>query len=89
MTDVVRRMAVRHRAAPEVNGCRWCGYPERWHAQQWVPSRKWHRWERPTDQQRKARMWGRRVARLRDLGELRRVNAGLNFVRGYGPPWLP
>lgn len=47
----------------EPNGCRWCGIPERVHAQRWTPSVGWHKHEQPVDAQRLARMRDRRDTR--------------------------
>ena len=38
-----------------MNGCRWCGFLKIDHANRWVPGKKWHEHEEPTDAQRKAR----------------------------------
>lgn len=55
-TDPIR---VRHVDTPEPSGCRWCGHPERGHAQRWTPAVKWHGWVEPTPAQRRARMLAR------------------------------
>lgn len=54
---------IRHKTAPNPFGCRWCGDTQHQHGLQWVASRGMHRWERPTNQQIKARMTARRAAR--------------------------
>ncbi|MFF1604188.1 hypothetical protein ACFVYV_43385 [Streptomyces mirabilis] len=48
-------------AAP--SACRWCGIPEREHAQRWKPPVGWHKWAPPTQQQIKDRMLVRRANR--------------------------
>lgn len=45
----------RHRTAPAMNGCRWCGFMRIDHANRWVPSQGWHEFAEPTDTQRRAR----------------------------------
>lgn len=56
----IKILNLRHREAPLPGGCRWCGVPYRGHAHRWVPSKKWHPHERPTQAQIKARMLARR-----------------------------
>ncbi|MGW5477655.1 hypothetical protein [Streptomyces sp. NPDC004008] len=46
----------------EPSACRWCGIPQREHAQRWAKPVGWHRWEQPTQEQIKARMLARRAA---------------------------
>jgi hypothetical protein len=53
---------VRHSLAPTPYGCRWCGIPQREHAQRWKPPAGWHTWEQPTNAQIKARMLARRTS---------------------------
>lgn len=55
---------IRHRSAPDPNGCRWCGHPDRGHANRWAPSVGPHQWVEPTPAQRKARMLARRAAAI-------------------------
>ena len=52
-----------HGTAPTPFGCRWCGSERRSHKQLFLPRRGFHRWERPTEAQIKARMLARRNAR--------------------------
>lgn len=52
----IKILAMRHRFAPEVNGCRWCGASQQEHANRWIRSRGWHTHVEPTDAQRKARL---------------------------------
>lgn len=47
---------------PTPGGCRWCGCEKYGHGQTWLPGRGFHRWERPTQAQIKARMLARRAA---------------------------
>lgn len=61
------RINVRHRSAPEPNGCRWCGAGEREHYNRWTVGRGLHLWAAPTDAQRLARMRAR--PRLTDTRE--------------------
>jgi hypothetical protein len=49
--------------APSPFGCRWCGYPDP-HGRQYLPGRGMHSWERPTNEQIKARMRARRERTL-------------------------
>ncbi|MFJ3182346.1 hypothetical protein ACIPJN_28705 [Streptomyces sp. NPDC086796] len=49
---------------PVPSGCRWCGRVSRVHGGWWMPGKGFHRWERPTQAQIKARMLARRSARL-------------------------
>jgi hypothetical protein len=51
----IKILRLRHRSAPAMNGCRWCGADERGHGQMWVPGKKWHTHTEPTDAQRLAR----------------------------------
>lgn len=44
------------RPIPVVNGCHWCGVPQRDHAQRWHVDGRWHNWVAPTDQQRLERL---------------------------------
>jgi hypothetical protein len=44
-------------------GCTYCGIAQRSHGRQWIASAGVHAWERPSDEQVKARMLARRVAR--------------------------
>ncbi|WP_098007794.1 hypothetical protein [Streptomyces sp. sk226] len=53
----------RHRTAPTPFGCRWCGEQARNHGRSYVRSRGMHGWERPTNDQIKARMRARRANR--------------------------
>lgn len=53
---------IRHHAAPNPYGCRWCGLDNP-HGLYYVPSRGMHAWEQPTNTQIKARMHARRTAR--------------------------
>lgn len=53
---------VRHRAAPNPDGCRWCGDDQGNHGSQWIASHGMHQWEQPTRAQRLARMHARRNA---------------------------
>lgn len=48
---------------PEPMGCRWCGVNDREHVQRWKPPAGWHQWEKPTQEQIKARMQERYSAR--------------------------
>ncbi|MFE2965565.1 hypothetical protein ACFXKC_18165 [Streptomyces sp. NPDC059340] len=50
-------------SAPTPFGCRWCGTEQGGHGRRWMPSKSMHGWERPTEQQIKARMLARRDAR--------------------------
>jgi hypothetical protein len=52
----------------EPNACRWCGDDPGHHGSQWVASVGLHQWEQPTQEQIKARMLGRRAARI-EAGE--------------------
>lgn len=51
----IRILTLRHRTAPPLNGCRWCGFLPLEHANRWVPSKRWHDHEDATDAQRAAR----------------------------------
>jgi hypothetical protein len=51
----IKIIRMRHRTAPEVNGCRWCGVDDRAHGQYWIPGKGWHGFIAPTNAQRKAR----------------------------------
>jgi hypothetical protein len=53
---------------PPPDGCRWCGIEARTHFQRWRSPVGWHRWEAPTDEQRKARMLARRAGHPRSAG---------------------
>jgi hypothetical protein len=57
------RTVLRHMTAPSPFGCRWCGYPDP-HGRQYLPGRGMHSWERPTNEQIKARMRARRERTL-------------------------
>lgn len=50
---------IRHRIAPNPDGCRWCGDDHGHHGYQRVQSRGLHQWEPPTTAQRAARMRAR------------------------------
>lgn len=52
-----------HGTTPSPFGCRWCGTERRFHGARFMPRRAFHKWERPTEAQIKARMWARRAAR--------------------------
>lgn len=54
---------IRHRLAPPVNGCRWCGYLKGEHGQMWSRAHAWHAWTAPTGAQRKARLLAHIAAR--------------------------
>lgn len=54
---------VRHHVAPSPFGCRWCGVAAGNHGRRYVNSHGMHAWERPTNDQIKARMRARRTAR--------------------------
>jgi hypothetical protein len=54
---------VRHPQVPPPNGCRRCGISARGHAQQWVPSHRWHLWAAPTRVQHRARMIARHAVK--------------------------
>ncbi|MFB8122060.1 hypothetical protein ACFVG1_12805 [Streptomyces bacillaris] len=54
---------VRHRTAPAPFGCRWCGVQAGNHGRRYVGSHGMHAWERPTNDQIKARMRARRANR--------------------------
>lgn len=58
------RTRIRHRVAPNPDGCRWCGTDHGHHGSRWVNSHGMHNWEPPTDKQRAARMRAR-LARMR------------------------
>jgi hypothetical protein len=63
-TRVKARMASRISAAfrprgVTPDGCRWCGAEQRFHFQRWHRRAGLHRWVKPTDQQRLARMKAR------------------------------
>lgn len=51
------------RATVEPSACRWCGIPKRLHCRQWKKPVGWHQWVQPLQEQIKARMLARRVAR--------------------------
>lgn len=51
------------RAVAEPSACRWCGIPKRSHFQQWKKPVGWHQWTQPLQEQIKARMLARRLAR--------------------------
>ncbi|MFJ3699564.1 hypothetical protein ACIPW9_36480 [Streptomyces sp. NPDC090052] len=53
---------IRHQAAPNPSGCRWCGDDRTHHGLYYVKSRGLHAWEQPTNAQRLARMHARRNA---------------------------
>lgn len=55
---------VRHQTTPHPNGCRWCGYEQRGHAQRYSRAVGNHIWVEPTNQQRLARMKKRRNDRV-------------------------
>ncbi|MFB6398321.1 hypothetical protein [Polymorphospora lycopeni] len=42
-----RKAKVRHQVAPEPMACRWCGIPEREHAQSWVKGHGYHGYVAP------------------------------------------
>ncbi|MFD7855204.1 hypothetical protein ACFV6B_13085 [Streptomyces microflavus] len=54
---------VRHNAAPDPDGCRWCGVKASRHGRRYVSSQGMHAWEQPTNAQRLARMRARRANR--------------------------
>lgn len=54
---------IRHQAAPNPDGCRWCGEARHHHGRSYVASQGMHSWESPTREQRLARMQARRAAR--------------------------
>lgn len=54
----IRILRLRHRTAPEVNGCRWCGILEIDHRGH-VYTPRHHQFTDPTDAQRKARFKAR------------------------------
>lgn len=56
---------IRHQAAPNPDGCRWCGTARSTHGRRFVASHGVHAWEQPTNAQRLARMRARRAARTR------------------------
>lgn len=53
-------LKLRWRTAPRPEGCRWCGTPARTHGRQWCAAKKWHVYERPTNEQVTARIRARR-----------------------------
>ena len=54
-------LKLRWRTAPRPEGCRWCGWSQATHTGQlWAASRKWHVYERPTNEQVTARIKARR-----------------------------
>lgn len=58
----IRILRLRHKTAPVVLGCRWCGFPKRDHpiclgaSQEWRHPRTPHCWTEPTQAQRTARV---------------------------------
>lgn len=54
---------VRHRTAPNPDGCRWCGTDHGHHGWEWVRSAGLHQWEPPTIAQRLARTKARRTVK--------------------------
>jgi hypothetical protein len=52
---------IRHRVAPNPEGCRWCGVDHGHHGYRWVNSHGMHHWEPPTGKQRAARMRARQT----------------------------
>lgn len=69
-------------------GCKYCGAEKRWHGRRSVSGLGVHGWERPSDEQVKARMLARRAARLavdvaHDAGRRDRYAKALyEFVNG-------
>jgi len=57
-------MIVRDDSEFPTSGCRWCGTERHEHAQRWAAAAGWHKWAQPTQEQFKARMLARRVAKL-------------------------
>lgn len=47
-----------------VDGCAWCGEPERGHGTRWGVTGGWHSWSAPDAAVLKGRMWYRRLTRL-------------------------
>jgi hypothetical protein len=58
-TDDDTRISVAFR--PRGVGCRWCGVEQRYHFRRWHRMIGLHRWVKPTDQQRLARVMARAV----------------------------
>lgn len=61
-----RKAKVRHQVAPTPMACRWCGIPEREHAQSWVKGHGYHSWVQPTRKQINARL-AVKLARRRSI----------------------
>lgn len=50
---------------PEPMGCAACGINRRGHGRQYTKAAGWHAWQKPSQQQVKARMQDRRAGRTR------------------------
>lgn len=63
----------------EVNGCRWCGVPQRDHAQRWRTDAGMHTYEPPSDRLRLLRMRENNVAEIKATIKQRPSRYGREF----------